>query len=132
MKNLFYSLPDDIMHLIHKKVFSDCVLPQITSRPGNFSKYLIHENSSQGYKDYAYELENSYRKLNKFAPGVWDFLKRYKNFMWYADRYHPFYNVIIDSLSLDCDDIELFRSKLQTMTYLARYGWNNYVISVAI
>ena len=130
MKNLFYSLPDHIMYLIHKKVFSDCVLQELLSRPGNFTKYLVNERTSREFENYAYELEKSYRRINKHGPHLWNFLKRYTNFMWFADRYNPMYRVVIDSLSLDCEDVNLFKSKLETMTYIARFGWNNYVNSV--
>ena len=40
--NLFYSLPDDLMYVIHKKIFSDCVLEELKNRPGFFN--FINEN----------------------------------------------------------------------------------------
>ena len=94
-KNLFYSLPDDVMWVIHKKIFSMEVLKQIT-REGDFSIF----NCKPAWKWCDDECSICYRVLESVGPEAWSFVKKYVFFYEQADKNSPVYKKIMDAFLL--------------------------------
>ena len=74
--NLFYDLPGDIQHIIHKQVYSMEVMEQLKNRPGNFSwmeKYLTTNFNNRD--SFVYQLDKDYRSIENLGPKAWEYLK---------------------------------------------------------
>lgn len=115
------ALPEDILYLIYKKVFSLDVLEQIKYMPGNF-KYLGFKNM-----DLVDQLEKDYLVIDKIGPKAWDFLKKYNNFVMEANRKDKMYKLIFNSIYINryigCD----FSMCMNIMCYIAKHGWEKYI-----
>jgi len=121
--NLFYSLPDELMYIIHKKIFSMCVLEELKNRPGNFN-FLEHYYDEQ-WKNM---LERDYRVMNKIGTDAWNFVKKYDDFIWEANRLDPMYKTILDNIGSikNFHNGRSFNKSMYHMTMIARHGWENY------
>jgi len=121
--NLFYSLPDEIMYLIHKKVFSMQVLKQII-KEGDFS--LL--DTTPEWKWCHNECEICYRVLESVGPDAWSFVKKYVFFYEEADRNSPIYKKIMESFTREGFPPEQkFLVGMSSMLTISRIGWQNYI-----
>jgi hypothetical protein len=120
--NLFYSLPDDLMWVIHKKIFSMQVLKQIT-REGDFSIF----NTKPEWKWCDDECEICYRVLESVGPDAWSFVKKYRFFYEEADRNSPIYKRIMDAFGVAFHPKKKFLVGMSNMMIISRIGWQRYV-----
>jgi hypothetical protein len=123
--NLFYSLPDDVMHTIHKKVYSMEVLKQIRHE-GDFEycfgdKYPIERK----------ECEVCYKVIDSIGPEAWKFLEEH---MWSDNKKDPMYHKILDGLrkelTFETYSVNMFEMGIANMQLLAIIGWENFVRTV--
>jgi hypothetical protein len=122
-KNLFYSLPDDMMYTIHKMVFSMQVLKQIT-KEGDFSIF----NTNPEWKWCDNECEICYRVLESVGPDAWSFVKKYLFFYEQADRNTAIYKQIMKAFtSAGVGPEQKLNVGMSNMMIIARIGWQNYV-----
>jgi hypothetical protein len=118
--NLFYSLPDEIMHIIYKKVFSMTVLEELKNKPGFF--YFVNDPKWETI------LRRDYRIINKLGPCAWNFIKQYNDFIWEANRLDPMYKIILHNIDLSdsSHDGYTFNKSMYHMAMIAKHGWKKY------
>jgi hypothetical protein len=128
--NLFYSLPDDVMHIIHKKVYSMEVLRQIR-REGDFA-YCFGKKRVDFCPDDK-QCEIVYNVLESIGPDAWEYVKERAWFHDDSNKQDPMYQRILEELRSKNDfDVyhpheKLFMLGLVNMHILAKSGWQKYV-----
>ena len=121
-RNLFYSLPDDLMYVIHKNIFSMQVLKQIT-KEGDFSIF----NVKPEWKWCNDECSICYRVLESVGPAAWSFVKKYRFFYEEADRNSPIYKLIMNAFGVAFPSEKKFVVGMCNMMIISRIGWQKYV-----
>jgi hypothetical protein len=130
--NLFYDLPGDVQHIIHKKVYTLEVMEQLKNRPGNFSwmeKYLT--KNLENRVSLVYKLDKDYRSIEKLGPKAWEYMKtsssnyfeRFSNHsivepMIFYEIYYTLYDNHVEDVS--------FRGCFCHIQMIAEMGWDGY------
>ena len=120
--NRFYNLPEDVLNLIYKKYYSNYVLHELLTRPGNFS-FIIKDNM------WANQLERDYRIIDKIGPDAWKFLKESDyNFVMYANRHNEMFKKIYNGVGDDSDHSgNSFNCSMYIMQNIAKNGWKEFI-----
>ncbi len=129
--NLFYDLPGDIRHIIHKKIFSLEVLEELKNRPGNFSFMEQNVDFFTGIS-WSHQLEKDYRSIEKLGPRAWSFLRTCEDFFGCFKKYSKstpliFYEIYYTLYDNHVDMIT-FRASVSNMQMISRMGWDKYKI----
>jgi hypothetical protein len=125
MVNLFYDLPGDIRHIIHKKIYTLEVMEELKNRPGNFSfmETTYHFYTGTSWPE---QLAMDYRSLEKIGTKAWEYLKTCEDF-FSLDLCRPYiYYKIYDTLYRNHVDSVSFRASISNMQMLSRMGWKKY------
>jgi hypothetical protein len=129
MSNLFYDLPEEIKHKIHKIVYTMEINPKINEYipPGDFSFMITKESS--GFDIYWFAtLAEDYISINNLGPEAWEYLKNNTFSSWYipTEDTPEIFHKISQCMSIEHSGAS-FVSSMSNMVHIAKVGWENYV-----
>lgn len=125
--NLYYSLPNEIIHEINKRVFSMEVLPKIKKiiPKGDFS-FMIQEGSNSNWDlIFVKVLSEYYSLLHEIGSEAWDYL--------YFKRHHCIIIsddsiwLLIKTKLIKKYGVIFFDRGIKIMQHIALTGWNKFV-----
>lgn len=122
--NLLYSLPDDIIGQIYKKIYTIDVMKELVHKPGNFV-FLENRYINESKISWHYELEMDYKTLNILGIEAWEYIKKCEDFSIDTNKdeiYYKIYNALMKNHTSEM----IFRICISHLQILSRIGWKKY------